>query len=561
MKNHTFTPARIALAVAAGLSAHTAFAQVPSPSKVKPNVKGLETTPSLDPGNTGAAFFENGSGAVRDPMLPVEIVDTAESKNTVNTPAPTESAEVVVGKEEKTLGATELEKAAKNDKTEEAGAVRKDVVEEAIAESKKTDLPVKTASKKVKHRKPSVVAAKEYKPRSSISPVTDIPDLSQFQRAEAVAVEEPPEDVPVVDLYAAQPGTPVVVTEVVRVDSIDLGVPTYAESETKALPVIPKTDRVEVATVAEVEAQERTTSPREPNFFERLFGLGTGEKEKEQVVAQSVANPVALQGTDLSPMASEKAPVITEAKGADGWTPLAVREPAHVPTGPSSVSLDPRDARIAALQAELASLQSTPMPVSHVEPPEVLRPALYPDVPTIDPKTSIQIPGPAPAPKAIKPTPKAPRTMISASKPVAPFDTPQTVVIDAPRSITPAPEVMVVEKKQHRVAQPKWPGLAETGDFITFLEGSSRVSLETEAQLRTMVGMFREHGIRKIVLQGTALRDEDSEGLESSEFAMQRARNLKSALQKAGFKGVIALDDPKRARPGTTPRVGLVALR
>ena len=174
MKNHTFTPARIALAVAAGLSAHTAFAQVPSPSKVKPNVKGLETTPSLDPGNTGAAFFENGSGAVRDPMLPVEIVDTAESKNTVNTPAPTESAEVVVGKEEKTLGATELEK----------------------------------ASKKVKHRKPSVVAAKEYKPRSSISPVTDIPDLSQFQRAEAVAVEEPPEDVPVVDLYAAQPGTP-----------------------------------------------------------------------------------------------------------------------------------------------------------------------------------------------------------------------------------------------------------------------------------------------------------------------------------------------------------------
>lgn len=558
MKNHTFTPARIALAVAAGLSAHTAFAQVPSPSKVKPNVKGLETTPSLDPSNTGAAFFENGRGAFRDPMLPVEIVDTAESKNTVNTPAPTESAEVVVGKEEKTLGATELEKAAKNDKTEEAGAVRKEVVE-AIAESKKTDLPVKTASKKVKHRKPSVVAAKEYKPRSSISPVTDIPDLSQFQRAEAVAVEEPPEDVPVVDLYAAQPGTPVVVTEVVRVDSIDLGVPTYAESETKALPVIPKTERVEVATVAEVEAQERTTPPREPNFFERLFGLGT--TEKEQVVAQSVANPVALQGTDLSPMASEKAPVITEAKGADDWTPLAVRAPAHVPTGPSSVSLDPRDARIAALQAELAALQSTPMPVSHVEPPEVLKPALYPDVPAIDPKAAIQIPGPAPAPKAIKPTPKAPRTMISANKPVAPVDTPQTVAIDAPRSITPAPEVMVVEKKQHRVAQPKWPGLAEAGDFITFLEGSSHVSLETEAQLRTMVGMFRAHGIRKIVLQGTALRDEDSEGLESSEFAMLRARNLKSALQKAGFKGVIALDDPKRARPGTTPRVGLVALR
>ena len=463
-----------------------------------------------------------------------------------------------MGKEEKTLGATELEKAAKNDKTEEAGAVRKEVVE-AIAESKKTDLPVKTASKKVKHRKPSVVAAKEYKPRSSISPVTDIPDLSQFQRAEAVAVEEPPEDVPVVDLYAAQPGTPVVVTEVVRVDSIDLGVPTYAESETKALPVIPKTERVEVATVAEVEAQERTTPPREPNFFERLFGLGT--TEKEQVVAQSVANPVALQGTDLSPMASEKAPVITEAKGADDWTPLAVRAPAHVPTGPSSVSLDPRDARIAALQAELAALQSTPMPVSHVEPPEVLKPALYPDVPAIDPKAAIQIPGPAPAPKAIKPTPKAPRTMISANKPVAPVDTPQTVAIDAPRSITPAPEVMVVEKKQHRVAQPKWPGLAEAGDFITFLEGSSHVSLETEAQLRTMVGMFRAHGIRKIVLQGTALRDEDSEGLESSEFAMLRARNLKSALQKAGFKGVIALDDPKRARPGTTPRVGLVALR
>ena len=558
MKNHTFTPARIALAVAAGLSAHTAFAQVPSPSKVKPNVKGLETTPSLDPSNTGAAFFENGRGAFRDPMLPVEIVDTAESKNTVNTPAPTESAEVVVGKEEKTLGATELEKAAKNDKTEEAGAVRKEVVE-AIAESKKTDLPVKKASKKVKHRKPSVVAAKEYKPRSSISPVTDIPDLSQFQRAEAVAVEEPPEDVPVVDLYAAQPGTPVVVTEVVRVDSIDLGVPTYAESETKALPVIPKTERVEVATVAEVEAQERTTPPREPNFFERLFGLGT--TEKEQVVAQSVANPVALQGTDLSPMASEKAPVITEAKGADDWTPLAVRAPAHVPTGPSSVSLDPRDARIAALQAELAALQSTPMPVSHVEPPDVLKPALYPDVPAIDPKAAIQIPGPAPAPKAIKPTPKAPRTMISANKPVAPVDTPQTVAIDAPRSITPAPEVMVVEKKQHRVAQPKWTGLAEAGDFITFLEGSSHVSLETEAQLRTMVGMFRAHGIRKIVLQGTALRDEDSEGLESSEFAMLRARNLKSALQKAGFKGVIALDDPKRARPGTTPRVGLVALR
>jgi hypothetical protein len=115
--------------------------------------------------------------------------------------------------------------------------------------------------------------------------------------------------------------------------------------------------------------------------------------------------------------------------------------------------------------------------------------------------------------------------------------------------------------RQHKVANPKFPGLPETGEFIAFDPGSSKVNADTASVLRDLVQALRSDGIRRLVLVGTALRDEDSEGLESSEFAMRRAKNLSAALKNAGFTGTIKIDAPKRAKQGTTPRVMFTTIR
>ena len=198
------------------------------------------------------------------------------------------------------------------------------------------------------------------------------------------------------------------------------------------------------------------------------------------------------------------------------------------------------------------------MVVESVQPPVEVVPPVHVVVPKIDTAATIQLPLPAEPRGPIKPVAKEAPRMVTEQAPKAPVDTVQTAAIDAPRTMVQAP---VLEPRTHRVANPKFAGLPEKGDFIAFMPGSSHVSEETVESLRSMVAVFKQHGIRKIVLTGTALRDEDSEGMESSDFAKKRAQNLKAAFQRAGFKGIVALDDPKRARPGTTPRVGLVALQ
>lgn len=416
MTHSHFALARIALAIAAGLVAHAAIAQAPSLDGSP--IQAVENTPVLGAGT---------ASAWRDPML---------------TPEATRVAPAIEKKVQKSLVSTKR----------------------MVASSKPVSKP----------RKSPVMTANAV---SRDAPPSNVPDLSQFQPAQAVAVAEPLEPVHAVELYSAQAGTPVMVTEVVRVDAIDVGVPTYAEQETKSLP-----------RASTIEPKSVALTAREPRVLERLLGVGS-------------LMSVAQASTTLSK--EEKA----------------------------------------------------------VAPTDMPRPSPPLNIPNVHAEATIQLPPAAAKPKPIKSAPKPVPTLVGVQKPSEPVDAPQTVTLDVPGGPIVSPMMTAMDKKLHRIANPKWPGVGQTGDFIAFLEGSSRISLETEEQLRTMVGTFREHGIRKLVLQGTALRDEDSEGLEASEFALERARHLKAAFQKLGFKGSIVLDDPKRARPGTTPRVGLTALR
>lgn len=664
------TPSHIAVAVAAGLTAQTAFAQTP-PVEQSSNGSGQEGTPMIKLDNnqySGQGFFEKPSGKksaaapaapkaeekplkqvsatdsapsaatapvpvssapaankvpIKDPMLPLNIVGSKDAKENTNgglTPllAKKESAPVAatasagLKKPESLLSPMpEAPPAASVAGTPSSGK---------IAGNKSSDKMVKTSAPTAKKKSVAKKAA------AKRAPVVEAPYNLTAKEVVPVEVQEMPERVTAdiaPALYAAEPTTPIIVTEVVRIDSISLQAPTIAEQETKPLPRLPEPAPV-VAAIVPAPLPERLPEPviprvptaQTPSVAENtlLPPMAPAVEPSapmppvfQPAVVAAVAEPVAPQPVfvpapiarprgETVPMASASmadlpamdapsvetirntsrlhprsqavpvavvpAPAVAPVRApVPVYTPKEQSAPAPVVIAAAPVQSSPsenRDARIQALLDELKMLQSNPMVVESVQPPmEVIAPHRV-HVPKIDPAATIQLPLPEAPRPLIKPTPREPARMVTERAPKAPVDVPQTAAIDAPRTMTPAP---VLEPRTHRVANPKFAGLPEKGDFIAFMPGSSHVSEETVESLRSMVDVFKQHGIRKIVLTGTALRDEDSEDMESSDFAQKRAKNLKAAFQRAGFKGVIALDDPKRARPGTTPRVGLVALQ
>jgi outer membrane protein OmpA-like peptidoglycan-associated protein len=394
-------------------------------------------------------------------------------------------------------------------------------------------------------------------------PIVEAPFSLAGKAPVAVEVKElPSAAVPMAAaLYAAEPTTPVIVTEIVRIDSISLQAPTIAEQEAQPLPRLPQPDPVVASIVPAPLPTALAVAPHTgrvdvPVASASMDDLPSLEAPSVDTIRNnsrlhpntSNAHPTAVVAMPMP------APIVYAPQPQ-----MAAPTPVVTATAPvRSSPVDPRDARIQALLDELKTLQRNPIVVQAVQPPvEVVVPH-HVVVPKIDPAATIQLPLAEEPRPLIKPMPKEPARMVTEHAPKTAVDVPQTASIDAPRAMTPAP---VLEPRVHRVANPKFAGLPEKGDFIAFMPGSSHVSEETTESLRSMVDVFKQHGIRKIVLTGTALRDEDTEQMESSDFAQKRAQNLKAAFQRAGFKGVIALDDPKRARPGTTPRVGLVALQ
>lgn len=610
------TPSHIAVAVAAGLTAQTTFAQTPPPQPT--NAAGQEVTPMIKIENnqfSGQGFFEKPGStkkvtpkvddkavkplattdnvksvvvtpapgstktAIKDPMLSMDIVGSKDAKENP-------SGSLTPPLDKKDNGAVKPSKDMAQVSSEANGLDKNEAIVKPKAPVKKKPVVKKTSAKKAVVEAPFNTRAKEVVPM-------EVKELPSAMEPIAPA------------LYAAVDTTPVMVTEIVRIDSISLQAPTIAEPETQPLPRLPEpvvaaivpapveapvatlppvVDAVPVAVAASAPAfvAPAFTQPVQPPSTPNVQAIAPVAPVQTQPIvtaqkSESVTNvPMASASmADLPPMDAPSVESIrkqsrlhaaatpTFVSPTQQAAPEFVGPPAPTWQAPPTVvakaqpQQESRDARIQALLNELKTLQSNPMVMQSVEPPvEIVPPAVV--VPKINPAATIQLPLPEGPRPLIKPTPKAPPRMVTEHAPKAPVDVPQTAAIDAPRTMTPAP---VLEPRTHRVANPKFAGLPEKGDFIAFMPGSSHVSEETVASLRSMVDVFKQHGIRKIVLTGTALRDEDSEGLESSEFAQTRARNLKAAFQRAGFKGVIALDDPKRARPGTTPRVGLVALQ
>lgn len=638
------TPSHIAVAVAAGLTAQTALAQNPPPPQPT-NGTGQEVTPMIKLDNnqySGQGFFEKpgqtkkapakaavasepaasvsvapvpaaspllvppvaaSKGPIKDPMLPLDIVGSKDAKENTKgglTPplAKKESspAPAVAGLKKPEALLNKNEKAEQTQKPTLAADKSLDKSESLV----KASAPAAPVAKK----KPPVV-----KKAVAKKPVVEAPFSTVAKEAIPVEVKElPSAAAPVAPaLYAAVPTTPVIVTEVVRIDSISLHAPTSAEQETQPLPRAPEPEPVVAAIVpapiappvaasvaAPAPAVVATTAPVAQEPVRGSVALppwpqaarvdvpmaSASMDDLPAVEAPSVASvrsrsrfdnrpqPTAAVASPVRPaptIAATPTPAPTEVVAvapSPAAVPMAVApaaQPAPVaPAAAKPAAQEARDARIQALLDELKTLQSNPMVVESVQPPVEVVPPVHVVVPKTDPAATIQLPLPEQPRGPIKPVPKEAPRMVTEQAPKAPVDTVQTAAIDAPRTMTPAP---VLEARTHRVANPKFQGLPEKGDFIAFMPGSSHVSEETVESLRSMVAVFKQHGIRKIVLTGTALRDEDSEGMESSDFAQKRAQNLKVAFQRAGFKGIVALDDPKRARPGTTPRVGLVALQ
>lgn len=665
------TPSHIAVAVAAGLTAQTAFAQTPPVPKT--NGMGQEITPMIkldDSPYSGQGFFEKPASKkapvakveekpvrqttaidtgpsvtitlvpstaavktpIKDPMLPSNVVgskDAKENTKSVLTPPPVkkELAPVVsvptinanLKKPDSLLTPAAVD--AKSVAVPKVPAVSIPMVPstavvtapvrltpatipapKALFLVEKDEVIIKTPVKK----KPPVV-----KKAVAKKSIVEAPFTTMAKEAVPVEVKEVPNAAASVApvLYAAAPTTPIIITEIVRIDSISLQAPTIAEKETSPLPRLPEsepmvaaispaplpttvvtpvftpiappvvaivsvapaaiysTPRVAPARVESAPAA-RVNVPMASATMDDLLPLDAPSvntiRNNSRLQPQQSSAPIAAVVTPVAPYSLPTRPLPLPPPQPQRTIPVppsltarAVPVPAVVAT-PMQQQQENRDARIQDLLNELKTLKSNPMVVESVQPPvEVIAPT-YVAVPKINPAATIQLPLPE-APRAlIKPIPKEPARMVTESAPKAPVDVPQTAAIDAPRTMTPAP---VLEPRIHRVANPKFVGLPEKGDFIAFMPGSSHVSEETVQSLRSMVDVFKQHGIRKIMLTGTSLRDEDTEGMESSDFAKQRAQNLKSAFQRAGFKGVVALDDPKRARPGTTPRVGLVALQ
>lgn len=635
------TPSHIAVAVAAGLTAQTALAQNP-PLPQPSTGSGQEVTPmiKLDKNQySGQGFFEKpaqnksgpkteekptkaaaqnelaptvsvipapvappaatastNKGLIKDPMLPLDIVGSKDAKENTKgglTPplakkdsAPTPA--VASLKKPEAL----LEQAEKPNVTAEKGRTKSESLVKASA-------PVATGT--TAKKKPPVVKKAVVKKAVAKKAIVESPFSPIAKEAVPVEVKELPSAAePVAPaLYAALPSTPVIVTEVVRIDSISLHAPTLAEQETQPLPRLPEPEPTVAAIVPAPIAPSLPTpvvASQDPVATEPVRGsvalppwpqaahvdvpvASASMDDLPSVDAPSVASVRSRSRFDTrSPQdapatASPVRPAPTIAATATPL-PTLVAQPSVVsdstpeptvaqPTPSVKADVKPapqeaRDARIQALLDELKTLQSNPMVVESVQPPVEVVPPVHVVVPKIDTAATIQLPLPAEPRGPIKPVAKEAPRMVTEQAPKAPVDTVQTAAIDAPRTMVQAP---VLEPRTHRVANPKFAGLPEKGDFIAFMPGSSHVSEETVESLRSMVAVFKQHGIRKIVLTGTALRDEDSEGMESSDFAKKRAQNLKAAFQRAGFKGIVALDDPKRARPGTTPRVGLVALQ
>lgn len=578
------TPSHIAVAVAAGLTAQTALAQTPPP-KIPVNGSGQELTPMIKLDNdqySGQGFFEKNApgskkaapaSAVKDPMLPLSIVGSKAAKeNTTGSLTPP----IATVTDPTSSGAKEQLK--KPEELHAKETAKKDALEEKV--QPENNVKTLTPTVIVQKKKSVVKKAKHAKKQ------VETPFHPMLKEAVPVEVKELPSAAePVAPaLYAATSDTPVVVTEVVRIDSISLAAPTYAEAETQPLPRLPEPEPMVAAIMPEplpvhkepVETFAVTTKDVSAVPVETLTPVPV-----EVVVAQAPSNyippsaPVIerpiLSNSSQQGLSPLDAPSIEIIRGHSGMSTPPVQHPAPIPSvmasspkqsnatrNKPSVKADSKDARIQELLDELSRLQATPMKVETVQAPIELVPANEVVVPKIDPAATIQLPLPPEPRRLIKPAPKEEPRMITEHAPQAPTDVPQTVAVDAPRTMVAPP---VLAPRQHRVANPKFAGLPEKGDFIAFMPGSSHVSEETVESLRSMVSVFKEHGIRKIVLTGTALRDEDTEDMEASAFAQKRAKNLKAAFQRAGFKGVIALDDPKRAKPGTTPRVGLVALK
>lgn len=630
------TPSHIAVAVAAGLTAQTALAQNPPPPQPT-NGSGQEVTPMIKLDNnqySGQGFFEKpgqnkkatakaapasepaasvsvapvpvaspvptpapvaNKGPIKDPMLPLDIVGSKDAKENTKgglTPplAKKESAPTpaVAGLKKPEALLDKADKTAKVEKVEKP----------TLAADKSLD----KSESLVKASAPAVVAPPAAKKKPPVvkkavakKPVVEAPFSPVAKEAVPVEVKElPSAAAPVAPaLYAAAPTTPVIVTEVVRIDSISLHAPTSAEQETQPLPRLPEPEPVVAAIVPPAVAPapalpaavaaapvakepvrgsvalppwpqaNRVDVPMASASMDDLPAVeapsvasvrSRSRFDNRQTPAAVVTSPVRPAPTIEATPTSLAAPTVVAAAPVPAFTPT----PTPAPAVAKPVPQEARDARIQALLDELKTLQSNPMVVESVQPPVEVVPPVHVAVPKIDPAATIQLPLPEQPRGPIKPVPKEAPRMVTEHAPKAPVDTVQTAAIDAPRTMTPAP---VLEPRTHRVANPKFQGLPEKGDFIAFMPGSSHVSEETVESLRSMVAVFKQHGIRKIVLTGTALRDEDSEGMESSDFAQKRAQNLKTAFQRAGFKGIVALDDPKRARPGTTPRVGLVALQ
>lgn len=636
------TPSHIAVAVAAGLTAQTALAQTP-PAQQSSIGAGQEMTPTLRLENnqySGQGFFEKPASVKKAAPAP-KVEDKPATSAAVNNapsvimaPAPANlvtkpAAPVTVNKAPIKDPMLPLDIVGSKDAKENTKGsltpplAKKDTAPiAAVSGLKKPDALLTVPSPPVLNGVPSaaipmmagpapVVVTEKVVPEKVSKPVVvvktktiakkttvarkavaEAPFSTFAKQAVPVEVKELPGAGPAVApaLYAAEPTTPIMVTEVVRIDSISLQAPTIAEQETQPLPRLPEPETV-IATIVPaplpaplpvviasapvapvVAAQLPPPSPPPayippvgrvdvPMASASMDDLPSMEAPSVETIRNNSRFPQRAQTPLVQvPKAQASVPVFVPYV-TPKVVPAPVMPPVMVAAAPALVPQAPqenRDARIEALLAELKTLQRNPIVMQSVLPPvEIIAPQQV-AVPKIDPAATIQLPLPEEPRPLVKPTPKEPPRMVTQQAPKTAVDAPQTAAIDAPRTMTRAP---VLEPRQHRVANPKFVGLPEKGDFIAFMPGSSHVSEETVDSLRSMVDVFKQHGIRKIVLTGTALRDEDTEDMESSDFAQKRAKNLKAAFQRAGFKGVVALDDPKRARPGTTPRVGLVALQ
>lgn len=617
------TTSHIAVAVAASLTAQTALSQTPI-FPPPANSAGQEVTPMIKLDNSqysGQGFFEK-SASTKKSSNPIVKTDSNSSKSVIANSSPTAAPVSVASKmpvrdpmmplniagskdaQENTKGglapslvktagtpasapglSADLSAGLKKQEAVRTPVVAYSVVPSTVPGTDTAAMPksvpsLSSSATSVKKKAPARKKSNATKKTATGAPLNTATSKTVPVEVEVKEIQKSPTVTDSV-LYAAAATTPIVVTEVVRVDSIALQAPTMVEQETQPLPRIPE-PIVAAAPLAASEApvSAGATPPTSPPAIPAVRQVDVPVVSASMDDLPSLDAPsvdTIRKNSRLNPQPSRTAqhPIVAPApfatvskppkafKSTDALARIPATPPvstaiAAIPMAMSKVQQEYRDAKIHALLDELKTLQSNPIAVQSVQAPIESIALHYTAVPTSNPAATVQLPLPPEPRPLIKLAPKESPRMAVERAPKAPVDATQTAIIDAPRPTATAP---VLDPRAHRVANPKFAGLPEKGDFIAFMPGSSHVSEETVASLRSMVDVFKQHGIRKIMLTGTSLRDEDTEDMESSDFAQKRAKNLKAAFQRAGFKGVVALDDPKRARPGTTPRVGLVALQ